>query len=751
MEYFEFGTPIDACSLMTAQETSRAVALSNNFKIVELRSHENQKGYSEIIVVDTEYDGIPSSNVPGIRYRERLGLRFFSSGNRTPEVHPLRKDFPNTGHLNHTLQDEPTSLCLYFESWETIRRSWTPQKHLHRILWWLEQTALGKLHKPDQPLEQFFFKSGYELVLPPDFHEYVESSEHNIRLSVCPPRKNGSMTFIGEIAKKGDVNWQIHASCISFTFPPVIHGSVEKFYYTLGDLTDSLNMRGVLLLEALSKKIIERFEGGVKDHPNDERTVLLFSIPLIRQAGGEIEKYSSIAYFIGSGLSQLGINLGVLERHEGMVIIRRDIGGSHDGLVKSGNSEAWRTLPVFPMEILFSLNRELARAYSGIESVGPQAVLAGVGALGSALLGFWTRSGWGEWALIDPDYIKPHNLTRLSILPPAIGLNKANAAAISHNFFYQKDKPIVAYCEDIAENFDSDELLNIYKNKDLIIDATTTLTFPRDFSKQDSLPRGISVFLTPNAQNSVLLAEDKERLFRLNHLEPQYYRFILNSKWGDKHLEMNQSQYWSGAGCRDISAAISPEIVAIHSGILSRQIRNTYETQNASIKVWHFDSATGAVQGSHSNVERTIKVQMGEYTIFWDEGLRRKIRKLRNESLPNETGGVLLGYFDLSYPAVYIVDTLLAPPDSHKDPTGFARGKDGLLAQVESALEKTAQIVGYIGEWHSHPPKHSACASAEDLYLMAHLAKEMHSDGLPALMLIVAEKNETWNLARVIE
>ena len=44
-------------------------------------------------------------------------------------------------------------------------------------------------------------------------------------------------------------------------------------------------------------------------------------------------------------------------------------------------------------------------------------VLVGAGALGGAMLDLWTRSGWGEWTVIDEDHIKPHNLVRHPDMP----------------------------------------------------------------------------------------------------------------------------------------------------------------------------------------------------------------------------------------------------------------------------------------------------------------------------------------------
>jgi hypothetical protein len=60
---------------------------------------------------------------------------------------------------------------------------------------------------------------------------------------------------------------------------------------------------------------------------------------------------------------------------------------------------------------------------------------------------------------------------------------------------------------------------------------------------------------------------------------------------------------------------------------------------------------------------------------------------------------------------------------------------------VNEAAARTAGIVGYVGEWHSHPRGHSANPSPDDLIQLAELSLGMHADGLPALQLIVGESD----------
>nr|WP_302685133.1 Mov34/MPN/PAD-1 family protein [Pseudomonas syringae] len=63
------------------------------------------------------------------------------------------------------------------------------------------------------------------------------------------------------------------------------------------------------------------------------------------------------------------------------------------------------------------------------------------------------------------------------------------------------------------------------------------------------------------------------------------------------------------------------------------------------------------------------------------------------------------------------------------------------MEALKEAAERTGGMVSYIGDWHSHPPGHSAAPSQHDLIQLAHLALGMADDGLPAIQLIVGERD----------
>jgi len=245
--------------------------------------------------------------------------------------------------------------------------------------------------------------------------------------------------------------------------------------------------------------------------------------------------------------------------------------------------------------------------------------------------------------------------------------------------------------------------------------------------------------MTPSGRGAVLLFEDEARSTRLACLEAQYYRAVLNSDWGAVHLAGHSGSYWVGAGCRDFSNVLPQELVQLHGATLARQVRLLAARPDPHIRIWTMDEESGALSVNVVTVDAPVERKVGKWKVVWDEGLARKLRQLRERSLPNETGGVILGYVDQKRGAIHLVDVLPAPMDSDANRTGFTRGAAGLHEAIAEAAARTANIVGYLGEWHSHPRHASATPSAADGALLAYLAAILALDGMPALMLIVAE------------
>lgn len=738
--YVEFGEHIeglnpDALTLPLARKTFHAVERNPAFTLLELR--RTIKDPSELLIVECRNDNIWSKNPVGIQYRERLALRFFSDPKRLPEVRALRESFPAAAHQNRVLRGEPTSLCLYIEQWPALERNWTPEKHLNRILFWLTETVNGTLHLEDQPVEQIYFKGYYDLVLPPDFDE--KAGDKRFLLKAEPRLQNGEkkmQVLVSEFVQAARANLEdFPFACISLKLKPIVHGGVERTPYFLGDLHDQLERRDAplspILFDYIKSTVGEAGVGVTKE----EHTLLVLQIPILRKVGEDPERIDVIGFIVHAGLGKLGVAGGAL----------MEINGRFQRFQLIGEAEGkndWRELFIEPIECIPSFTRKLARATSGITTEGPKGILAGVGALGSALANVWHREGWGIWSNIDMDYLKPHNLARHTAFEPMVGSYKVHAVeSLCHTLYSPQEafgKAIVAD----AGDFQNAEVAEIIKASDLVVDATTTLEFPRDLSAHSEVKRAASVFLTPSGQGSVLLMEDMRRDIRLDALEAQYYRAILNNEWGIKHLIGNYGHLRVGGGCRDVSNVMSPELINVNAAILARQVRLKSEKPDAAICVWHSDPETGAVVAQAITVTTPVIKSIGPWTIVINEEVQTRMRGLRKTVLPNETGGVLLGYFDMKLMRLYVVDSLPAPPDSKEERAGYTRGSVGVVDAVNAAQTRTANIVSYVGEWHSHPPRASTRPSSDDVRLLNYLATNLQHDGLPALMLIVGDDEE---------
>ena len=127
------------------------------------------------------------------------------------------------------------------------------------------------------------------------------------------------------------------------------------------------------------------------------------------------------------------------------------------------------------------------------------------------------------------------------------------------------------------------------------------------------------------------------------------------------------------------------------------------------------------------------------WRIFWDAQLESKLRAARNEKLPSETGGVLIGSFDIARRIIYVVDATEAPPDSEECPNGFLRGLEGLREEVDAIQEATCGMLGYIGEWHSHPTKNVAPSSL-DLDVVKWVRRTLDDEGQVGVIGIVGSK-----------
>lgn len=777
VEFIPFGDPYpdlrpDNLRQSASRKILKLCEAGKEFQVIELRHKGQGEKVSDIIIVDCFNDRVPSRNPFRIKVRERLALVF--TPDTLPEVRALRADFPIVPHMNHVLPSEPASLCLYAETWQSLERTWTPQKHLKQILLWLTESAKGTLHRDNQPLEPLYFESPFEIVLPPDYDEKLGDPNfalipHAIRIEQPPwyfkvircffqdkksittqettKSKVSKVTLIGVPSGKYRsvgpllIPQESHESkklprfeILTVTGPAIVHGIIEQYPRTLGELDDQMMSRGGSILESLKKVIQEKTHGGI-GHEDLTECLLILSMQLQRAVNAESEKKYKQAFEIVSDLAGLGEKTGALTKSP--------VDGKWYN-IPSDHKQEWREIKIWPIEVKTAITKDLARVASDVDLLTAdfKGVLAGVGALGSSMAEMWSKEHWGTWSFIDPDIVKSHNIIRHVARDFHVGAFKTDVVKDMVTFNYQDDYYHAVSIPRSANDFHSDAVRETISRADFLVDATTTIEIPRDLAQKDDVPRSVSVFLTPSGKGSALLMESVDRLLRLDALEAQYYRAIVNEGWGKDHLEGHKGSIRVGAGCRDASAIISYEAIQLHAAVLARQVRLIRDEAAARIRVWSGDPATGALAAYTIPVYAANRFDCGGWRVIVDVGLREKLAVIRMSHLPNETGGIILGYIDHKLNHIYVVDVLNAPADSEADLTRFTRGVQGLRATLDEVSQQTAGIVGYIGEWHSHPEFTSAYPSSLDRALIKELADALELDGHPALMIIVGRTGE---------
>lgn len=754
-EYIDYGAPLEKSEMSNLPAPLRDVAEACSedaaFEVIEFRQISTN---SNALIVDVGDGTFDAKNRVGIRRFERLALVYSSNREFPWEVRALRSDFPVTMHQNHVEPNSPRSLCLYFEPWPSVERVWNPLSFLGRILWWLRETACENLHHEDQPLEQLFFEPAHRFVLPEDYFEKLGEPGYRIVFDQPPSICRNRILYKARVAdeKSHPLRRESQWIPLTITLSPITHGRVEEHPKSLADLIQKLEARGASIGELLREAIKDLVpEGESFEWPVSKTNPILIVLGISLKRGEETERTDIYGFALEQHFGLLGEDLGALIRSPGESKWYRD-----DGILKESEPQDLDRLASYSLEpvgIKLMPSKQQVREYSGISESACDfcGVISGLGSLGSAVASIWAREGWGEWEYVDHDAVEPHNLSRHISLGPCVGMPKAElmSAQAASMFSLEVSHGSIPKAHVRRLTGDLQRLENLLENKAIIVDASTTVEVPRDLSGMDRSTRLATIFITPSGRSSVLLMEDQSGYIRSLSLEAQYYRAILtNDSWGTDHLEGNSGSLWVGAGCRDITMALSNELVWLHGSILARQLRLLSDKEEAQIKIWDYDGLSGAVSAHNIQACKPIHAEVGGWTVWWDVSIEDGMSILRNDELPKETGGILLGFVDQKIKTISVVLARPAPEDSTATPQEFLRGTAGVEGDIDECRRRTGGIVSYLGEWHSHPRGCKSDPSTHDRKQLDYLEDVMARDGSPAISMIVSDSTISVSLGQ---
>jgi hypothetical protein len=686
----------------------------------------NDSPHKETIVLDV---GVERSQIGkhDIRSTERIAVVFFENDS-LPEVLALRKSFPHVPHTNLRLTEIPRSLCLYDESWDEIKRRWTPVRFVESIRTWLSETNKGTLHKEDQPLEPILMTYGDYLILPNDL--FSGDSQSPQPLAIESVTENHKVLRAYRPEDIGEQKKTPAFVALAMMCPPQEHGVIRHSPQNLKDLNDLVDSPTFDLLGQLRKQLKE----WDKQKYLDAFLILILGFPKTRDEKTLVEATDLYAFLsINKTIRDIGVDIGLWELHEGKTGI----------LILPDETKQGENVPLHILNPQYAFSSQQASRLNGYEPFCPKKItVIGVGALGSQVVMNMARSGYAQWAIIDEDYLLPHNLARHELNNDYVGWPKAHALANHLNILYfpRKETAIGIVANLLRPQESAEQVKNALSSADVIFDISTSVAVGRYLARDvDSPARRISLFLNPKGTDLVFLSEGKDRLIPLDALEIQYYRALITHDELINHLALPEGKVRYARSCRDISSTIPHDFVSLHASIASRSLHNSFSEDSAKIIIWQAENNMENVRQIRISPSKIHSIKIGEWTLVIDEFLIGKVKAFRNEKLPNETGGIFVGSYDLSKNILYVADTIFSPPDSEEWPCAYIRGSKNLKEEIERIHEITAGNLEYVGEWHSHPDGCSCDPSNDDKLFLDWLAGYMRNDGLPALMLIAGQ------------
>ena len=676
-----------------------------------IRSHDDTDSRCDELELDFEVVGLPQYRSIPVRNIEPITI--YISNEETLPIVTVRDDFPIVPHLNVHEDNVRKSLCYSDLGYHEIRHKLNGRFLLTCIENWFRKTSMNQLHRPDQPLEPFFPYVNNVIVWngqlgKPYFDKYIVED-----------REFGKLMY-----QSSDGNY---FAVFSLPVPPDFSNLIHNMPQTLLELLCSFKNYDTIITWLIDLLSIVRFPKIYNKYFRQERNSLLackvlinIAIPKQRTDRAPIETFDLRSFVIDKSLKDILTDYGL------------SLNGSKlEPSKHTGGNGA--NIAITPFIVHLAQSKLKCRCANLVDEADGEKhfSLVGVGAIGSHILNNCLRSGYGKWTIIDHDYFWPHNIARHVLTSNDIGYSKVKSLekVASH---IQSDSDLVAIASDVFGKDNS--VIVAFGQSDIILDASASIAVERHLALDvQSDARRISCFLNPQGTATIMLLESVDRSARLDLLEMQYYRELLkNEKYSD-HMSLPETMVYSGT-CRSISSRISQDNISLSAALCCKAIK--LHTNNADGEIIIWTHATDSVEKESFMADKWITCEYDGWKVELSLSLLGEMQADREKALPNETGGVLIGAYDISRKRIYVVSQVRAPEDSISSPTSFIRGCVNLPERLKYIYETTLDNLTYIGEWHSHPSANTQ-RSKDDVKLHKAIVDYNRENCLPGCMMIL--------------
>lgn len=648
---------------------------------------------------------------------------FFSHGDAVPHVWATRADFPidavHTTAATGVLRS--VALCVWEESWPDLKRQLTPQALVERLRSWFSRLAEGSLHQVGQPLEPLIPAASHTLIVP--------GGECPERLEIAGSFKRDGQMFLSlgpaGLTKEKPADLDLLEIRVR---QPQTHGALGSTPDNVAELTTRLTKMG----EDLQPRLSDWARAGAIGTSAKSIPLIVVSVPKVAEEGDEAEEWEYWAFTTRGTITDLADDLGQIYVEPNGSIFQRIPGATVDS----------NEIKLDPMRLVKRLTRAEARRMSGFQGPETRLVAIGAGAIGSNVIVDSAHTGFATWTVIDNDVALPHNTVRQHLGNDGVGHPKAAVTSAEVNFLLQEPSAKFIVADLLDEGDKAKAIADSLSAADLTIDFSASPAVLGNLADRAEPRRLASMFFNPAGDQLVALAEDEKRYARLDEIEAQYYWAVAVSPELSSHFDDGRLGFLRYANaCQDLSRPLPPWQIQALSAIGAKRLLDLTSDKSASARIWRLDPDSGSIQAFQLPVSQSRRFDGGEFRISFSELAVGSMTRLREQGLPNETGGILIGSFDTSRQIVHVVDVLAAPPDSEQRPTYFVRGKKDLLPAVEGIAARTVNNLQYLGEWHSHPRGASTMPSGDDRNVFAYLARHLAPTGQPFGMTICGQKD----------
>lgn len=408
----------------------------------------------------------------------------------------------------------------------------------------------------------------------------------------------------------------------------------------------------------------------------------------------------------------------------------------------SDNSEVYMPSHTEPFSaslasILSNEKREISTLYIG------------AGSLGSKLLMHDARIGKRTIGAVDNDNFEQHNLGRHVLFSNKIGKNKAEAIIDEVKAFYELDSiNELDFYKNLIANIE-DRIINKY---DLLIDSTASQLVLQNLIHRKLKPNSVysRCELVDDGEIGLLYSEGEERNPRMDDLVN--YACYLATKnpelelWRRRDAKREPDTLNIGLGCNSITTVMPDDLISFHASTFSQILASNPQDKfngngliyiNVSRKV----NEMPQISNEYVIVEPLEIFECGNnsgWTLRMLSGISTKLLELCIKYGADETGGVLVGVANYKTKVIHVFEIIEQSIDSTGTSTAFTRGIVGLPVQIDEIKLQTGEVIGYIGEWHTHPMNLEKL-SGTDLETIEKLKKINKRTPIPTCAIIVTQ------------